>query len=57
MAQDFESSFREGLYRKYEKCPKCMVPGEEYYAIIAEVKKARQDPKTKSRLEYYLLAE
>ncbi|XP_068792011.1 probable G-protein coupled receptor 141 isoform X1 [Struthio camelus] len=55
MPQDFEVKFREELYKKYKKCSKHMIPQEEYHATIAEIKKARQNPKSKSRHEYYLL--
>lgn len=39
------------------KCPKCMIPGKHCCETIVEIKKASQDTKSKSQLEYYLLAE
>jgi len=51
MSQDFEVKFREELYEKCKKCFKYMIPKAEYCATVAEIKKTKQNPKSKSRCE------
>lgn len=55
MPQDFEVKFKEELYKKYKKCSKYMIPKAEYCAPVAEIKKTKQNPKSKSKHEYYML--
>lgn len=39
------------------KYSKYMIPKSEYNTAIANIKKAKQNPKSTSRCEYYLLAQ
>ncbi|XP_047475470.1 uncharacterized protein LOC125029557 [Penaeus chinensis] len=56
MAQDqFEADFREELFKKYQQCPKYLMPKNVYCNNIEEQKTASQNPSSKSRHEYYIL--
>lgn len=57
MPQGFEVIFKEELYKKYKKCSKYMIPKAEYCAPIADIKKTKQNPNSKSKHEYYMLTD
>lgn len=55
MSENIELKFKNELFERYEKCPKYLIPKEEYYKTIEYVRKASEMKNTKSRHEYYLL--
>ena len=54
MAQTTEERFRHALIEKYGETKKYLLPKEEYYRIIEELKATVEGPK--SRRQYYLLS-
>ena len=54
MAQTTEERFRNALIEKYGETKKYLIPKEEYYRIIEELKATVEGPK--SRRQYYLLS-
>ena len=55
-SQDIEIQYRDALYQKYEHCKKYMLPKDDYYATIADIKSVDQDNTSKSRHGYYILS-
>jgi len=55
MADTTEEIFKRELYRRYEQMKRVLIPKEQYFQIIDELKQAKSSNSTKSRHEYYLL--
>lgn len=53
--RNFEAEFKQNLFDKYAQCQKYLIPKEEYYKTIEELKAAAQVLSTKSRHQYYIL--
>ncbi|KAG1682661.1 KRAB-A domain-containing protein 2 [Nymphon striatum] len=49
-------TFQRALFDKYEVLKKVLIPKNQYYSIIEEVKRLTSDPSTKTHQGYYLLA-
>ncbi|XP_066964221.1 KRAB-A domain-containing protein 2-like [Macrobrachium rosenbergii] len=56
MSESIELKFREELYSRYEKCRKYLIPKEEYFQIIEDIRTTSERKNTKSRHQYYLLS-
>ena len=56
MAQhNFETKFKEALFKKYSQCAKYLIPKEVYYKTIDDLKTAAEASTTKSHHQYYIL--
>ena len=55
MAQSIELRFCNNLQEKYKKFQKYLIPKDNYYKTIEDIKAASESSKTKSRYEYYVL--
>jgi len=55
LALSFETEFRDKLFEKYYQCQKYLIPKEEYYKIIEDLKTVAEIAISKSRHQYYLL--
>jgi len=55
MTEPIEEKFKTELYKKYKECKKVLIPKEQYFKIIQEVKTAAESITSKSRRDYYLL--
>ena len=55
MDDSYEQRFLRELYKKYEICKKILMPKEEYYSTLEDMKSAAANPATKNRHGYYLL--
>ena len=55
MDDSYEEKFKRELYIKYETCKKILMPRDQYYSTIEDVKSAAANPATKNRHCYYLL--
>ena len=53
---DMEEKFKSELYKKYEKLKKVLIPKDQYFMMIEELKAISTDTKKKSREGYYLLS-
>ena len=51
-----ELKFREVLFRKYSQCEKHLLPRDDYYQTISELKLAAAPETKKSRHQYLLLS-
>ena len=56
MSESIELKFREELYSRYEKCRKYLIPKEEYFQIIEDIRTTSERKNTKSRHQYYFLS-
>lgn len=56
MSESIELKFREELYSRYEKCRKYLIPKEEYFQIIEDIRTTSERKNTKSHHQYYLLS-
>uniref|UniRef100_H2YWF5 Integrase catalytic domain-containing protein n=1 Tax=Ciona savignyi TaxID=51511 RepID=H2YWF5_CIOSA len=56
MVDIIKDKFRLKLYQKYEICKKVLIPKNEYYKMIEDLKAASAYGGTKSRHDYYLLS-
>ena len=55
MAALKENKFRSELYKKYEECKKILIPKEQYFNMIEDIREAALTTSSKSRREYYLI--
>ena len=56
MAQhNFETNFKEALFKKYSQCAKYLIPKEVYYKTFDNLKTAAEVSTTKSCHHYYIL--
>ena len=55
MADSYEEKYKRELYKKYEICNKIMIPKDEYYSTIEDVKSCAANLASKNRHGYYLL--
>ena len=51
-----KEKFRSELYKKYEECKKILIPKEQYFKMIEDIREAALTTSSKSRRDYYLLA-
>ena len=56
MADNFEDKFKAELFKKYKACEKVLIPKEQYFSMIDQLKAVANTSKKKSRNGYYLLS-
>ena len=55
MADEFETLFKDALFKKYNSCQKNLIPKDIYNSTIEQLKLASEKKADKSRQEYYIL--